>query len=185
MTNPSENDDDWAELARELAHDKPAAPPLPATEAAADDDFSEGASETDEFDEGLEAGAESESEPNGESGTDEGPPGTGRKRRRRRRRRRKGGVQPVGAVAGATEDDGADEAETTDANEEESADGDLEPVVEGDYQDEAEDATDTDVSSRDAEADEDAGGELLRELIANWNVPSWDDVVGGLYRPER
>jgi hypothetical protein len=35
------------------------------------------------------------------------------------------------------------------------------------------------------EADEDAGGELLRELIANWNVPSWDDVVGGLYRPER
>ena len=38
---------------------------------------------------------------------------------------------------------------------------------------------------RTAEMEEDAGGELLRELIANWNVPSWDDVVGGLYRPER
>ena len=34
-------------------------------------------------------------------------------------------------------------------------------------------------------AEEDAGGELLRDLIANWDVPSWDAIVTGLYRPER
>ena len=45
--------------------------------------------------------------------------------------------------------------------------------------------SDTEVLPVDSEADEDAGEELLRELIASWNVPSWDDVVGGLYRPER
>ncbi len=27
--------------------------------------------------------------------------------------------------------------------------------------------------------------EMLREIIANWDVPSWDDIVGGLYRPNR
>jgi hypothetical protein len=43
-----------------------------------------------------------------------------------------------------------------------------------------------------AEADDDAGpraadddttSEVLRELIASWNVPSWDEIVSGLYRP--
>ena len=34
-------------------------------------------------------------------------------------------------------------------------------------------------------AEEDTTGDVLRDLIANWNVPSWDDIVGGLYRPER
>jgi len=34
-------------------------------------------------------------------------------------------------------------------------------------------------------AEEDTGGEVLREMIANWNVPSWDEVIGGLYRPDR
>ena len=23
----------------------------------------------------------------------------------------------------------------------------------------------------------------LRDLIANWNVPAWDEIIGGLYRP--
>jgi hypothetical protein len=36
-----------------------------------------------------------------------------------------------------------------------------------------------------AEAAEEAGGELLRELIANWNVPSWDEIVSSLNRPDR
>ena len=26
---------------------------------------------------------------------------------------------------------------------------------------------------------------VLRDLIANWNVPSWDEIIAGLYRPER
>jgi len=34
-------------------------------------------------------------------------------------------------------------------------------------------------------AEEDTASDVLRDLIANWNVPSWDDIVSGLYRPER
>ncbi len=27
--------------------------------------------------------------------------------------------------------------------------------------------------------------EATREMIAKWNVPSWSELVAGLYRPER
>lgn len=27
--------------------------------------------------------------------------------------------------------------------------------------------------------------ELLRDIIKNWDVPSWDEIVSGLYRPSR
>lgn len=37
----------------------------------------------------------------------------------------------------------------------------------------------------DASADEGLAPESGRELIANWNVPSWPEIVAGLYRPER
>jgi hypothetical protein len=191
MTNSTDNDDDWAELARELARDKPITP-IPDDEdtsrhsqpAADDEGFAEGVAGAeengDEFEDVVEAGAETTDE----AGTGDGQPGTGRKRRRRRRRRRKSGGQPVDAAAGAAED-GSEEAETTEAAETEPAEGDFEPATESGYQDEAEGDSDPDVIMGDEETDEDAGGELLRELIANWNVPSWDDVVGGLYRPER
>ena len=46
-------------------------------------------------------------------------------------------------------------------------------------------AYDENDSDDDAEAAEDAGGELLRELIASWNVPSWDEIVSSLHRPDR
>lgn len=32
---------------------------------------------------------------------------------------------------------------------------------------------------------EDASPAATRELIADWNVPSWQEIVAGLYRPER
>ena len=113
--------------------------------------------------------------------TDSGPDeqgDMGRKRRRRRRRRRRGGEESANAPAGA----GSEPEE--EAPEGEPAEGGLENAEVG-FADEVEAESDTEVVSVDSEADEDAGEELLRELIANWNVPSWDDVVGGLYRPER
>ncbi|HSQ56260.1 MAG TPA: hypothetical protein VLM40_11015, partial [Gemmata sp.] len=44
---------------------------------------------------------------------------------------------------------------------------------------------DEDETEEPDESSEDAGGELLRDLIATWNVPSWDEIIGGLYRPDR
>lgn len=193
MPNPLDTNDEWAEFARELERDKPPATP-PADmverrieaeavephhgtdarvedevvaegepEAAADEEF-------DDADEGAPAGAE------GENGAD-GQPGTGRKRRRRRRRRRKGGCSPEAAVAGdasAEVAEGEADAEPAPAEE---------PAPEGD--DFGSDDTESELMPLAAEAEEDTASEVLRDLIATWNVPSWDDIVGGLYRPDR
>ena len=32
---------------------------------------------------------------------------------------------------------------------------------------------------------EEVSTEMTREMIANWNVPSWEEIVTGLYRPDR
>jgi hypothetical protein len=188
MPDPLDNNDDWAELARELERDKPPAPPADLverrvieeesvephrgtdprleeeavaegeSEAAADEDFEP------EEPTPIEAGAEA----------GEGQPGTGRKRRRRRRRRRKGGAPDgVPALAGdePTEAGGGAEFEA-----EEPAAGEVA---------EAEEFGTEDAETEPAPfaAEEDTASEVLRDLIATWNVPSWDEIVGGLYRP--
>lgn len=128
----------------------------------------------------AEGGEESapDSAPDGDG---DGVPGTGRKRRRRRRRRRKG------SAAGASEP----ETGTAPADAREPESGDDLAAVEyptehdgGPDRDEP-DRNEPDRNDDEREAGEDAGGDLLRELIANWNVPSWDEIVSGLYRPER
>ena len=35
------------------------------------------------------------------------------------------------------------------------------------------------------DAEEETGTDVLRDLIDTWNFPSWDEIVAGLYRPER
>jgi ribonuclease E len=199
MTDPSKFDDDWAELARELERDKPSSPP-PAHERAHSPPPPEPvdhspldlnserieASITEEFEEVSEGASEgesdSDSEPGSESGSADDQPGTLKKRRRRRRRRRKGGGgQP--SDLGPNEDQES-EKESAEAESEEPALSTEAGIGETEYAEE-EDAAFEPVRQVGSEADEDAGGELLRELIANWNVPSWEDVVSGLYRPER
>lgn len=27
--------------------------------------------------------------------------------------------------------------------------------------------------------------ELLKDIVKNWDVPGWDEIIGGLYRPQR
>lgn len=204
MTDPAKFDDDWAELARELERDKPSSPPPrlechdPAgtTSTSREDAFSESAATndsepvSDEFFATDEVDTGHESESDGESNPGDGQPGTGRKRRRRRRRRRKGGAQT--ADMGTAEEI---EQEKNEANDGETEEEEFELVPktaqaesgEAEYGDEpGDDFAEDEMLERSSEdMEEDAGGELLRELIANWNVPSWDDVVGGLYRPER
>jgi ribonuclease E len=174
MPPTGDSDDDWAELARELSRDKP--PPLPEPEPPTEELglFGEGAEElatnAEESPELQEGAADEEGE-----GPPDGQPGTGRKRRRRRRRRRRGGEQPAEGSAG----------EALDAEETQKSADEVVESSDAGFSDE--DESDSDLVPVDAESssDEDAGEELLRDLIANWNVPSWDDVVGGLYRPER
>ena len=181
----SENDDDWAELARELARDTPQPPVAEQTQNEGLADTPERATGADSTTYGMketvEGGAEPGLDGGAEPGTDE-QPGTGRKRRRRRRRRRRGGTEQT-VEAGAAETDESEGDEPGEGVESEQA-GDFESSEAG-FSDEVEEEHDTELVASEVEADEDAGGELLRDLIANWNVPSWDDVVGGLYRPER
>jgi hypothetical protein len=181
MTMPGDSDDDWAELARELARDKP---------QPQSDDFPTPPEEEGVFGEGgpdvsAEPEGPDEDEPAGAGETEaeavpDGLPGTGRKRRRRRRRRRKGGEQPGEAAAPVA----SGEEEPVESAEDEPADYESSDVG---FADEGEPEPDDELapSAVDEESDEDAGEDLLRDLTANWNVPSWDDVVAGLYRPER
>jgi ribonuclease E len=119
--------------------------------------------------------------PGAEGQSGEGPPGTGRKRRRRRRRRKKGAA---GAAEPAGEPGAGDEAE-------EPAPAPAAPARARQVESEEVEADEEGWESEEEPAavplaaEEDTGGEVLRELIAGWNVPSWDEIVGGLYRPER
>jgi hypothetical protein len=201
MSNPS-HDDDWNDLARELGLEKssPAPGPLDPIEGP-DDPEAEPVGEErpaqghgheepevpytgdDAGEEYDDAGGEPDAEGEGESGGEEGPPGegqpgTGRKRRRRRRRRKKGGpAQPAEAGAEGSEGEPAVE-EVVGYGRPTSADEEV--LQEAASEDETEEfGTATDSSP----ADEDTTSDVLRELIATWNVPSWDEIVGGLHRP--
>ncbi|MFO0800687.1 MAG: hypothetical protein U0804_24750 [Gemmataceae bacterium] len=181
MTDP---DDDWGDLARELGVQKPtasaadASPPEEVEEPEAIHELHASPPEVEPvFGEGI-ADEAAEGEPEGEGEAEDGSgdkqPGDGRKRRRRRRRRKKGdgdaadagiadepapsyqatGRAPV-AVAAPVAEPAGDEADGDDG---EVGGGVVSP------------------------AEEDTAGEVLRELIATWNVPSWDEIISGLHR---
>ena len=178
MTHPSQSDDDWAELARELERDNP----VPRAEPEPLPPEFEVAADTASGDEDADAGGESPIEsdlspPDGEPESSEETPIPGKKRRRRRRRRRKGGA---GQPAEAAEEAGEESEGSAEAIEEDAFEPEAAPVaVEEDA------GYDEDETEESDESSEDAGGELLRDLIATWNVPSWDEIIGGLYRPDR
>ena len=167
MSQPTEADDGWADLYRELGVESKSPAPAPAhTPAPADEEV--GVMEADEPEAGfhssavvgeesdppaeLDAGEDAGEDESEEAGVVEGEPGSDepKKRRRRRRRRRKGGPdRPEGAA-----------------------------------EDEA-DAPEEAVAYVAPAADEGLAPESGRDLIANWNVPSWPEIVAGLYRPDR
>lgn len=193
MTDP-DTDDGWGDLARELGLEKSAQPAdepptSPARPAAASphedelDDAGEGEGAEAELDdeEAESEGAEVEGT-GGEEQPGDGQPGPGRKRRRRRRRRKKGGPGQPGAEEGTEVGDAGEPAE-------EPAPVRAAPAEVADdefgYSDEEAEAEEVESEGAGLAAEEDTGGELLRELIATWNVPAWDEIIGGLYRPER
>jgi len=176
MTDPFA-DDSWDELNRELGVEKS---PTPAFRTESEIEASRYEEEIVDSPEAPVEDGEDEGEDGDESDGDaldggEPPagdeqPGPGRKRRRRRRRRKKGG--PEGEVE--------TEAEAA------SGEGSLEPVS-GEFGEPEYDTGEVEMQAAGLPlaAEEDTAGEVLRELIATWNVPSWDSIVTGLYRPER
>lgn len=209
MSSPAA-DDDWDDLARELGVSKsdphPAPPPdmverIIGAEAvephhgdprAEDDAFASGEPElvADEDAEDAEAepAAVLDGEPAGGATDGETPPAEGdeperRKKRRRRRRRRKSAPADGTAPATGPDDDAAEpdedeleaEAEVAESAEVADADGFDDPGTEADEEPAPE--------FEPVGIEEDTASEVLRDLIANWNVPSWDEIVGGLYRP--
>ena len=171
MTDPFA-DDSWDELTRELGVEKSAPPSEPVEEAPAyAQDAGEFEAQSD--DETLDGGLEPEGDaPDGAEAPGDEPQEPGKKRRRRRRRRRKGpgeGEQTEAAPVEATA--------VTPARTEPEYDNEDYETGPGSESDE--------LAAMPLAADEDTAGEVLRDLIANWNVPSWDSIVTGLYRPER
>jgi hypothetical protein len=177
---PHDDEDNWADLADALGIDTPVTqarkqantppsvpeqpPPLPewARTGAELPDASEPDGDTT-LDPVL-AAEPTTAEPAGE-GEGDGE----HKRRRRRRRRRKPGPGEPGDVA-VTESEGDEESDdpapgfaSPDASDADDDAGGPEPVGVGITDDPTPDA--------------------VRDLIANWNVPSWQEIVSGLYRP--
>jgi ribonuclease E len=180
MTDPDSHDD-WSELTRELGIENASASstadePAPSTDAAVP--YPDHGVPSDEDAGTPDEVGEAENEGDEVQGG-EGQPGMGRKRRRRRRRRKKGGTSSPDA--GASQSAQAEEA----GEDEEDAES-YPSRATGEYH-EADDEGAMEIKPEAAPlaAEEDTGGDLLRDLIATWNVPSWDDIVGGLYRPER
>jgi hypothetical protein len=186
MSGPNDTDDGWAELARELGLEQtrptptpqpppadlpPPNQPLDAEEETADGEFvpleSDG---SDEGDDGGEFADDADGDADGDGfdadlteqpgeGAETGEPGEPKKKRRRRRRRRKKG--PGEPVA-----EGAEPAAVA-----ESATGFDDDEGEPD--------------SPEARVEEELPSpEASRELMANWDVPSWETIITTmLYRP--
>ena len=195
MTDPF-SDDSWDELSRELGVEKATTPParepepdVPDAEFAFADDLSgievDAQSEDGEFDGELGDEADGDA-PDGAEATGDEQPGPGRKRRRRRRRRKKGpGVEGEAGEGAPTEEpiEPAAPARPVRAPAPVRQPREEPAYVEAEAPyDSGSDELET-VGNPHAIADEDTAGEVLREMIANWNVPSWDAIITGLNRP--
>jgi hypothetical protein len=55
----------------------------------------------------------------------------------------------------------------------------------GDAPESMDDATDSRESSQATDDMSAQPSELLKDILSNWDVPSWDDIVAGLHRPNR
>jgi hypothetical protein len=200
MSSPASGNDDWDDLARELGVSKSAPPPAPPPDMveriveaeavephhgdprAEDDALGAGEPEL-AVDESPDAQA-----PDNPNATGEPIPADDaerKRKRRRRRRRRKGapveGTEPVATgpdddAAEPDEDEVSETADGAEANEDEEAFADAAGEA-------AEDAPYEDALQPVGAEEEDVATDALRDLIANWNVPAWDEIIGGLYRP--
>jgi ribonuclease E len=172
MNAPPFEDDSWSDLAAELGLEAGATPagsvppPLPAAEESPTEEPSalhhipDAQDHDDPDDTVIVPDLQDEStDESGEESAGEGESGAPGEaapgRKRRRRRRRKKGRGNQPAEEVA-------ESETDEGDDEDDLEADAEEA------DEAPVLVDP-----------------AREVITNWNVPSWESIVSGLYRPDR
>ncbi len=186
MPDATDNDP-WADLYADLGvTEKPARPaPAPHAEAAHPGDTADESAEGDDGDE--------DSDTEGGDGVATADDGTTKKRRRRRRRgKKKPGEETAPGSEGAGQPgDGPDENETPEYGRHAAQPTPhRSPAPVADYESDIDAESETDDAGQPAEVSaeaerplEGATTEMTRELIANWNVPSWEDLVTGLHRP--
>jgi len=135
----------------------------------------------------VEESSESEEDDDEEGSTEEGGETTGddggKKRRRRRRRRKKGAAGPKDAVAEDAKPAPVTSKPTPVVSkpvpvpvavaEEESLDTELD-------EDEVEDEV-----LYEGGQDEEEEDAVAMEILETWNVPTWQELIASLYRPER
>jgi len=167
MPNTTSADDPWADLYADLGVTERPAVPVQQFEAAPESD-DQNAEQADDEDGDEDA-----------EGADGAPPeldedGNPKKRKRRRRRRSKKKGEEAGPAPTLYEGN--------------------EPPMRAPVRVAAPVSEESELQSDDEDAEETVpvesaleGGtsEMTREMIANWNVPSWEEIVTGLYRPER
>ncbi len=181
MPDATDNDP-WADLYADLGvTEKPARPAAAAHAAPADE------AATDESAEGEEGDDDSDEEAG--DGTATAEDGTPKKRRRRRRRgKKKPGEEGAPGAEGAGQP--GDDTETPEygrhAAQPAPARQPAAVAPTGDYENDIDAdgaAAPAEVSAEAERPLEGATTEMTRELIANWNVPSWEELVTGLHRP--
>jgi ribonuclease E len=102
----------------------------------------------------------------------------GRKRRRRRRRRRRGSADPAAEAPSSVCNEENADMPAPDWPAEEDA-------LAGEATTQSSTPTASELPPWPEETDSDQAAEILRDILAHWNVPSWDEIVAGLHRPER
>lgn len=159
MTMPSQPhpDDSWAELYTELGLEpETVAPNAVAEEPVLEPEYgaeAEESEESEEFGDSLES-SEGENDAEGESESPEGEASDENDPNKKKRRRRR-------RRRGGKKDDGTEAG----------------AAAEGEEAEEGETA----VAVLDEE--DGPGPEAAQQLIANWDVPSWGEIVAGLFRP--
>jgi hypothetical protein len=185
MSSPASGNDDWDDLARELGVSKSAPQPVPPPNPVEDFAAAEAVEPPADGD-GAALEVEIADAPGEAAPAADGDAERKRKRRRRRRRRKGAPVEGTELVATGPDDDAAepDEDEVADAADgTEASDEDAFADAAGEAAEDAGDTDDEGALQPVGAEEEDVATDALRDLIANWNVPAWDDIIGGLYRP--
>jgi ribonuclease E len=147
-------DDSWAELYNELGLEPETLAPKAAPPEPEPEPFAESVEESEEYAESVETDGDAEADAEGEAEPAEGEATEeGAEPGKKKRRRRR-------RRRGGKRDDAPESATEGDA-----AEGEPEAAT-------------SVLDDHDG-----PGPEAAQQLIANWDVPSWGEIVAGLYRP--
>ena len=151
-------DDSWAELYNELGLEPETLAPKAAPAEPEPEPFAEGVEDSEEYSDS----GESESETDAESESDAEGEGE--------------------SAEGEASEDGGDPGKKKRRRRRRRRGGKRDDAPEGAAEGEAVEA-DAETATAVLDEEDGPGPEAAQQLIANWDVPSWGEIVAGLYRP--